>query len=275
MLTTVIELSLCIFSFTAGTDLLMLIIQKFVEIWDSLVALTAMKGLRVHLGLEVNIHSSAARSEFLLVICFYIRNGNNKLSWGFVLQVFPCGQRVSWWWKCQTSQGMACFCKMQLGSKFGEIQIIALLCVWEEKTRANKCVTELRCSPLSFSFYCGYPKQCCLPIKAMNWSLQKAVKLFQDCRNFCSVTASRCRAVDRSKTICPCSMAAYTVSNQNANFHQIDVGWKLGGEGMAQRQWQSWEETDLAGPLPVRALPTGRCSFGNDCLVCSWALFYI
>lgn len=174
--TTVIELSLCTFPFTTGTDVLVFVIQKLVESWESLIALTVMKGLKFHLCLEVNMHSSASRSESLLVGCFLIRNGNHKLSWDFVLQVSPGGQRVSWWWQCRRVHGMACFCKMQLDFKSGVIQTIALFCSWKEKTRSNKCVTALRCIALSFSFCCGYPKQCCLSIKAMNWSLQKAVK---------------------------------------------------------------------------------------------------
>lgn len=73
------------------------IIQKLVESWDSLVALTAVKGLKFHPCLEVNVHGSATRSESSLVGCFQSRNGNSKLSWDFVLQVFPGGQRGRWW----------------------------------------------------------------------------------------------------------------------------------------------------------------------------------
>lgn len=70
----------CTFPFRTGTDVLVFIIQKLVESTDSLIALTAMKGLKCHPCLEVNMHSSTTRSESLLVGCFHIQNGNGKLS---------------------------------------------------------------------------------------------------------------------------------------------------------------------------------------------------
>lgn len=155
--TAVTEVFLYTFPFTPGTGVLVFITQKLVESWDSLVALTAMKGLKFHLCLECTCIVQLPEAHPCWLFAFSLEMTTISSPETLFCRCFLVGKGSAGGRSASCLMGWPVSAKCSMTPHLEKLQIIVLFCSWQEKTRSNKCVTELRYIPLSSSFCCGYP----------------------------------------------------------------------------------------------------------------------